>query len=337
VNAILVGLTALWVLAAGESAAQLRPPRDTQSWDHYDATAPERLTGSALQAPAYDATATAGLTGSALQAAASEQRRAASPPEPDDVRWRNRAMIAGGVALVAAYGLNQWWSDGFGRNFRTENEGWFGRHTESGGADKLGHAFFSYAGARLLARGFEAIGNDPQRSSKLGFWSALAVMTAVEVADGYSHKYRFSTQDALMNVAGAGLGYLLERNPALDRLLDIRLLYKPSPGSGFDPGGDYSGQTYLVVFKASGVDALRAHEPARYLELALGYGTRGFDDPPGSARSRNLYVGISLDVSELLRRTVFRGSGKSIAQRSSEMLFEFIQVPGTAALYRHRL
>ena len=64
-------------------------------------------------------------------------------------------------------------------------------------------------------------------------------MTAVEVADGYTQQ-RFSGQDAVMNVVGAGLGYLLERHPDLDRLVDLRLHYRASANSGFDPFGDYS-------------------------------------------------------------------------------------------------
>jgi len=257
---------------------------------------------------------------------------------PENLRLRNTALVAGGALLVGAYGMNKWWDEGFTGSFRTENEGWFGQNTRSGGADKLGHAFFAYAGARLLTQGFEALGNERGHALKLGFWSALGVMTAVEVADGYSRQYRFSGQDAIMNVAGAGLGYLLERNPYLDRLVDLRLLYKPSEHSSFDPAGDYSGQTYLLVLKASGVAALRKYEPLRYFELALGYGTRGYERPPGFERKRNLYIGVSLNLSELLAQTVFRGNReRSTAQRGTDLFFEFIQVPGTAALSRHGL
>jgi hypothetical protein len=257
---------------------------------------------------------------------------------PGDLRLRNAALIAGGALLVGAYGKAKWWDEGFTGRFRTENEHWFGQNTRSGGADKLGHAFSAYAGTRLLTRGFEVAGNEPRQALNLGFWSTLGIMTAIEVADGYSRQYRFSPHDAIMNVVGAGVGYLMERNPDLDRLVDLRLLYKTSQNSSFDPAGDYSGQTYLLVLKASGVPALRTHEPLRYFELAFGYGTRGYENLPTFERSRNLYIGVSLNVSELLRQTVYRGnSSRSIAQKGTAMFFEYIQVPGTAALSRHRL
>jgi len=269
---------------------------------------------------------------------AGEHQRQPLGLSPENLRLRNAVLIAGGALLVGAYGMSKWWDDGFTRKLRTENEGWFGQHTRSGGADKLGHAFFAYTGTRLLTRGFEAIGNEHHQSLKLGFWSTLGVMTAVEVADGYSRQYRFSPHDAVMNVVGAGLGYVLERNPDLDHLVDLRLLYETSQNSSFDPAGDYSGQTYLMALKASGVPALREHKVLRYFELAIGYGTRGYEDPPGFERNRNVYVGVSLNLSELLGQTVFRGNReRSTAQRGADMFFEFIQIPGTAALSRHRM
>jgi len=251
---------------------------------------------------------------------------------------RNTALITGGALLIGAYGMNKWWGDGFTGDFHQHDEGWFGQSTQYGGADKIGHAWGSYVGARLFSQGFEAVGNEPATAQALGFWSAFGIMTAVEVVDGYSRKYSFSKEDAIMNLAGAGFGYLMERNPELDRLLDFRLLYRKSAGSTWDPAGDYSGQTFLWVAKAAGVPALRQHGVLRYFELAVGYGTRGYDDPPGAKGSRNLYYGISLNLSEVLGQTVFRGAKeRSRTQRATDLFLEFIQVPGTAALARHTL
>jgi len=257
-------------------------------------------------------------------------------PAPDGLQLRNAGLIAAGAALVGTYGLNQWWNEGFTGEFRTENEGWFGQGTKYGGADKLGHAFFAYGGMRLLSEAFEAVGNEPRHARILGFWTSVTIMTAVEVLDGFSRQFKFSTQDAVMNLAGAGLGYLMERDPDLDRLVDFRVLYRKSSGSNWEPFGDYSGQTYLLVGKATGVPALRGHSVLRYFELAVGYGTRGYETP-GAERQRNLYYGISLNLSEVLGQTVFRGAKeRSGAQRATDMFLEFIQVPGTAALARHQ-
>ena len=257
---------------------------------------------------------------------------------PSQLRWRNAGLIAGGALLVGAYGMNKWWYDGFG-SFDATDEGWFKQETQYGGADKFGHSFFSYMSTRLMALGFEAIGNTPDASIKLGFWSTLGIMVGVEIVDGYSKKYSFSKEDAIADLVGAGFGYYMHTHPGLDRLLDWRLLYRQSAeSSSFSPGADYSGQTYLFVLKASGIDGLRQHSLLRYLELDLGYGTRGFDEPAGNKGDRNIYYGVSLNLSEVLAQTVFKGSKEpSRTQRATDWFLEFVQVPGTAALAHHTL
>jgi hypothetical protein len=186
-------------------------------------------------------------------------------------------------------------------------------------------------------------GNDRDRAVNLGALTTLGAMTVVEIIDGYSKRWGFSREDALMNVIGAGAAVLMERHPDLDRLVDFRLRYKRPAASGqnFDPFDDYSGQTYIVALKASGIPALREHPWLRYVELAAGYGTRDF---PGNRRnvldenrSRNVYAGISLNLSEVLGRTVFRNAADSRARRFTDAVLEFAQPPGTAAYRRHTL
>jgi hypothetical protein len=256
-----------------------------------------------------------------------------------DLRLRNTLILGGGGLAVFLYGLNKWWGEGFTGDFRSTNEGWFGRGTYAGGTDKLGHAWGTYLGTRAVARTLELAGNDEATALRLATWSALGTYTAIEVLDGYSKQYRFSKEDAIANAAGAGLAVLLEKRPDLDRLLDFRLHYWKSPNADFDPLSDYSGQTYLLVLKASGMPALRRHPVWRYLEFAAGYGARNFeeDEPLRSSRTRNLYFGISLNLSELLQGTAFRDTPpENWTRRLTTGALEVIQVPGTGAYARHR-
>ena len=261
------------------------------------------------------------------------------------LRWRNTSLITTGALAVGIYGQNKWWQDGFADRLRSVDEGWFEQNTASGGADKAGHTFANYMGTRLLARAFEEIGNDQDTALKLAAWTTFGTFMGVEVIDGYSKKWRFSKEDGVMNAAGVGLAVLMEKNPELDELLDFRLRYQPSTNRGqrrsFDPLGDYSGQTYLLVAKASGVPALRNNPLLRYLEIAVGYGARGYEEfTPGmpDERSRHVYYGIALNLSELLRQTAFRGSTQpGRTQRAINGLLEYIQVPQAAALADHRL
>jgi hypothetical protein len=259
-------------------------------------------------------------------------------PVPRGLWWKNAAVIGGIGATVGFYGANSWWEDGFSGSFRTVDEGWFGRNTYAGGADKAGHAYFTYTGARLLTRGFEAVGNDPGRALRLGVWTSLAVMTGVEVVDGFSKKYRFSMEDAVANAAGAAFAVLVEVDPRVDALLDFRLLYRRSDDARrvgeTDFIADYSGQTYLLAMKADGVPRLREVSVVRYLELQVGYNTRGYEPNDGTMNDphRRIYYGIGINLSRLLSDTVFRGNLKGgKIRRGTDTVLEYLEVPWTAA------
>ena len=265
----------------------------------------------------------------ACGAPAAHAQGADAPAEPGaakDLTLRNAAIVGTASVLVAAYGRAKWWDEGFGGGFKTTNEGWFGKDTAYGGTDKLGHMFSTYASVRLLAPLFETAGNSREASVRLAGWTALGIFTAIEVVDGYSNNWKFSPQDALMNLAGSVLGVVLEGHPDLDDKFDFRLAYKRSSGSSWDPFGDYSGQRYLLVTKADGFEALRRKPLLRYLEFAVGYQARGFEQ--GGERRRDIYVGVSLNLSRLLADGVYGGQMHTTpVQRGAERVFELLQFP----------
>lgn len=244
---------------------------------------------------------------------------------------RNALLIGGASLAVAVYGAENWWQGGFKGGFDAQREGWFGADTEFGGVDKLGHMYSNYVGVRLLTPIFEAIGNTHRTSVSLAAWSTVAIFTAVEVLDGFSYRYHFSIEDAIANVAGAALGYFAEHNRRLDDILDFRLFYRQSPyANGWDPLGDYSGQRYLLVVKADAFAPLRARGVTRYLEVAVGYGAQGYDAAPDAVvdRQRELYFGVSLNLSRVVADAFYEGRSRSTpVQRTAEFAFDVIQFP----------
>jgi len=253
---------------------------------------------------------------------------------PPNLQLRNTLIIVTGTALVAAYGLHNWWQAGFGGGFDTTNEGWFGAGTGYGGADKLGHVYSNYAGVRLLTPLFESAGNSREASTSLAVWSTLGIYTTVEVLDGYSRRWKFSPQDAIANAAGALLGVVLETHPELDAIFDFRVDYRRSLRSpDFDPFGDYSAQKYLLVVKADGFAPLRESRSLRYFEVALGYGTRGYGT--GGEHYRDVYVGLSLNLARLLADGAYEGRMHTTAfQRGTDRLFDLVQFPTIAYVKR---
>jgi len=267
-------------------------------------------------------------------------------PEPDDrnLRRKNAAVIGGITLAVGAYGMNNWWNEGMTSSARAESEGWFGQDTYAGGADKLGHAFITYSGTRLLARAFEGLGNDPAHSLRLAAWTSFGILTGVEIVDSFSSKWRFSYEDVVFNAAGVALALLQEKYPSFDALLDFRLLYRQSDSARSlnksNVIDDYSGQTYLLAFKADGVPRLRDVPLLRYLEILVGYNTRGYEPNDGTMNDpqRRIYYGVGINLSRLLSDTVFRGGLKGgKIQRATDTALEFLEVPGTAALTYTRL
>lgn len=231
-----------------------------------------------------------------------EPGRAVSATAPGDGapaaagrRTVRRSRVAG-VGVVMAWGLLQW---GYGKHgMHASSEGWFGRDTPEGGADKLGHLYTSYVLARGLAGLYQDRGLDAGRASREGALSSLLLTTAMELGDGFS-AYGVSGEDMAMNLAGAWFGLQLARHEAWRQRLDLRVEYRFN-GEARDVFTDYEHARFLAALKLGGFRPLR-DTPLGWLELQVGYFTRGYDDPLAPDR-RSGYVGLGLDLPRLLRR-----------------------------------
>ncbi len=246
-------------------------------------------------------------------------------------RWETAAVFAGATAL----GIRTWdW--GSSKRFRTNNEGWFGKDTGSGGADKLGHAFMSYAITNVLTDRLERQNLPVERAALSAAITTQLLMTYVEVFDGYSNDHGFAREDMVMNLLGSGLAYARAVTPDLREKLDFRMEYQQSGYKGFRPFSDYEGQKYLLALKLGGFDALR-NTPLRYFELQLGYDTRGFAKEAAAAgfeRRRESFVGVSINLNSLLFGE--RGQSESELKNAGRLFFEHINVPNTAARSTHQ-
>jgi len=268
---------------------------------------------------------------------------------PRQKRFRTGLLISGFTLGTALYGAVAWWDDSTS-NFQMRHERWFEEDTPNGGADKLGHAFSFYVSTRLMTSGFQWAGHDKHQAVQIAGLTSAILSLGVEVFDGFTQEYGFSSEDLIMNLGGIGVASLLENYPAWDEVIDVRLQYWPSDDARrlkeYDVVADYSGQTYLLIAKASGIPVLRQNQWLRYLELAVGYGTRGYQPTDGTGTQpteRNLYYGLSLNLSQILNDWVFKPDDSTLAHRKSNMqnitqgVLEYLQMPGTALLHEHHL
>jgi hypothetical protein len=243
---------------------------------------------------------------------------------PRETKVRNLNLLAAGATIT--WGIINW--DYFQESPQSNSEDWFGRETDEGGADKLGHLYTTYALSHLYASIYHDWDYPEERAMRLGAFSALGTMTIMELGDSFS-KYGFSYEDMLMNCVGAVAGYWLGTHPEWQQRLDLRLEYAPSL-SDFDSDvvTDYEHHKYLIALKADGFDMLK-DTPLRYLELHLGYYVRGYDDyksyQPYDDRERNVYAGLGLNV------------GKVIESVWETRIFDYLQVPYTYFPVKHDL
>jgi hypothetical protein len=244
------------------------------------------------------------------------------PEKEKELLTREQKMLIynlGGLAVVAGYGLWKW---DYGENsFEFVDEGWFGKNTEYGGADKLGHFWSSYALSHLNAYIYRQWGYTDREANLYGVLTNLGFQTFMEIADGFSPSQKFCYQDMAMNLLGAGVAYVWGNYPSLARKVDFRIEYKPyfdSRDTEFST--KYDRQTFLVAVKADGFDFIK-NPYLQYLEFHLGYNASGFKDyEPGGPddRKRTLLVGLGFNVNKLVQKIW------------DTRVFDYIQIPYTS-------
>jgi hypothetical protein len=242
------------------------------------------------------------------------------------VKTETFATFAG----ITAIGVKSWnWGSS---DFHFNSENWFGKNTSSFGMDKLGHAFSSYTITNLLAQQLKSKGRSPERAALSAALLAQGLMLYVEAFDGFSNDHGFSKEDVTMNLLGTGLAYLRQRYPKVRALVDYRMEYIPSSSGykNFRPMSDYAGQKFVLAFKMSGVDKFKK-TPLKYLELHTGYYARGFskaEKADNKLAKRNLFVGIGLNLSELLFGSPIED--EAFIKPAGRTFFEHVQVPHTS-------
>jgi len=242
----------------------------------------------------------------------------------DKALWLN--LGAGTLAL--GWGT---WSWDWGRSGpRFQDEGWFGRETGEGGADKLGHAWSGYALSHAFSWQYERFGYGRDEAARYGALSSLAVMGFIEVGDAFTDRYGFSYQDMLFNAVGAAAGYALWQYPEVARKLDFRVEYDPFRGGkrAADVSTDYNRLKYLIALKADGFDAVE-NPWLRHFELHVGFYARNYAEYKGGGtdrRRQHLYIGIGLNLAKLLEPHV-----------PAAGVLRYVQVPYTYVPFDRRL
>jgi hypothetical protein len=265
-----------------------------------------------------------------------------------DHRYRSLAIVGGLYAGFITWAEYAWYKQRTDHGFEWGNDGWFGKNTYAGGADKLGHAWANLvlgrASSRLLRKG----GWGDTGAAVFGGSLAWTLFLFVEIKDGYA--YQFSPGDLTFNTGGAVLGALMEIYPRLDALIDYRVAYAPSDeyiglwhdeyygsvkGNSLNIAEDYSGQTYYLALhlgalpRPRGTPAMLA-TALSVLDVGVAFESRKYkpDAPPDSVATQELFLGVTLDLQRLSDRVLAK---QRIPRKIAHGILEVMSPPYSIA------
>lgn len=204
------------------------------------------------------------------------------PYNKSRVRLVTAANIVGfGAVLV---GLNELWYANYPRSsfhFFNDNDEWLQ-------VDKAGHAYSAYTESRATTEMWRWAGLSRKQSIWIGGLSGVAYQSIIEVLDGFSSQYGFSTGDFAANIIGSAT--FISQELAWNEQ-KIKLKFSFHQTNYGDPNlearaddifgntavqrtlKDYNGQTYWASAN------IRSFFPEvkvpRWLNISVGYGAQG--------------------------------------------------------------
>jgi uncharacterized protein YfiM (DUF2279 family) len=194
-------------------------------------------------------------------------------------RKRIRWVIGSEAVLYAGtmIGLNELWYKDYERSplhHFNDNAEWLQM-------DKVGHLVTSYYTGLAGMEALRWAGMDEKRSRWYGGMLGWAFLGSVELLDGYSSEWGFSSGDILANSIGAGA---LIGQDALwhEQRLVFKFSFRQSPYTKYRPGTlgdgwqeellkDYNGQTYWLSANIASFLPEETTFP-KWLSLGFGYG-----------------------------------------------------------------
>jgi Predicted periplasmic lipoprotein (DUF2279) len=212
--------------------------------------------------------------------------------------------IAAGVAAGSA--MNAVVLEKPDRSFHFTDEGWFGKNTYAGGADKASHFVDFYIISKELAFLYNTLGYSRTESIGIGLGLTLLVGIINESGDGFT-KYGFSAGDLAMDVAGGLTAATISALGAND-LIGFREGFLLPPYNVPDccpsnsVGQAYQNQLYTGDLKLAGL-ARRLNlniGPLRYLLLSVTYATKGYATGNAALEERQIGFEIGLNLEEAL-------------------------------------
>lgn len=222
------------------------------------------------------------------------------------------------AAVLTLVGMNQLWYADYPRTsfqFKNDNSQWLQM-------DKIGHVMSSYYIGKLGMEALDWAGESKKNQMLYGATLGFAFLTSVEVLDGFSDQWGFSTGDFIANAAGTGLliGQELlwnEQRITLKYSFHTTSYAKLRPevlGENFieQTLKDYNGQTYWLSANLWSFNKKSTFP--KWINIAFGYGAEGMLtgdtstvveslETPLPERYRQFYLSLDVDLTKIKTRS----------------------------------
>lgn len=230
-----------------------------------------------------------------------------------DLKKRKTLIIAESATYtVAMIGLYQLWYAKYPKsNFHTIND-----NAEWLQMDKMGHAMTSYYVGKLGIELIKWTGDSTKDQLIYGASLGFAFLTTIEIFDGFSKEWGFSTGDIIANASGTAL---LIGQELLWKEQRIQYKYsfhqtqfaEQNPnllGGNYieQPLKDYNGQTYWL--SANIASFTKKTKIPKWLNLAIGYGAENMVSGyplENKQRYRQFYLSLDLDLTKIKTKSKF--------------------------------
>ncbi len=250
-----------------------------------------------------------------------------------NLKKRKTLIIAeASTYAVSMIGLNQLWYANYPKSsFHTIND-----NGEWLQMDKMGHAMTSYyvgkLGMELMSWTGETKNNQLIYGAGLGF----AFLTTVEIFDGFSKEWGFSTGDIIANASGTTLligQELLWKEQRIQYKYSFHQTHFANQSPNLLGGNfieqtlkDYNGQTYWLSTNLWSFN--KDSKIPKWLNLAVGYGAENMTSGyplENDKRYRQYYLSLDIDLTKIETKSKFL---KSIFKT-----INFLKVPAPTLSY----
>jgi uncharacterized protein YfiM (DUF2279 family) len=224
----------------------------------------------------------------------------------------NTVILTGGVLYTGAIiGLNSvWYSQYDKQSFQFFND-W----PEWKQMDKLGHLYSSFQLSSISSRALQWSGVSKKKSDIAGSITSFAIMSSIEILDGFSAGYGASASDLAANAVGSG--FYLGQNLLWNEVRiypkysfhrsDFAVQRPETLGNGIieEMIKDYNGQTIWLS-----MDVDKFLKFPKWLNLAVGYGAENMiyaNDAQNIEQSlypyRQVYLSLDFDLTAIKSRS----------------------------------